>query len=117
MRLIRGEVTFEEGPADISGAAVHVRVEDVSRADAASLTVAEWKVPALPAGTTTSSVIPFEVAVESLDARGRYSLRAHVDVDRDGRTSVGDFITMEEFPVPRPDFYRLRVRRVGGAES
>ena len=117
MRVIRGELTFEDGPADISGATVHVRVEDVSRADAASLTVAEWKIPALPAGTTTSRAIPFEVPVGALDARGRYSLRAHVDVDRDGRTSVGDFITMEEFPVSQPDFYRLRVKRVGGTAS
>lgn len=115
MPLIRGEVAFESGPADISGAAVHVRVEDVSRADAASISVAEWNLPALPRGTSTSSVIPFEVTVQPLDARARYSLRAHVDVDRDGRTSPGDFITMEEFPVSRAaaDFYRLRVRRVG----
>jgi uncharacterized lipoprotein YbaY len=111
--IIRGELTFEDGPADVTGAAVHVRVEDVSRADAASLAVGEWHIPALPRGTTTSSVIPFEIAVESLDARGRYSLRAHVDVDRDGRTSVGDFITMESFPLSRTDYYRLRVRRVG----
>ncbi len=105
---------FEGGPADISGAAVHVRVEDVSRADAASLTVAEWNVPALPRGTTTSSTIPFEIPVESLDARRRYSLQARVDVDRDGRTSVGDYVTMEDFPVSRTaaDFYRLRMRRV-----
>jgi uncharacterized lipoprotein YbaY len=114
MRIIRGELAFENGPGDIAGAAVHVRVEDVSRADDAAVTVAEWSNPALPRGTTTSIVIPFEVPVESLDPRGRYSLRAHVDVDRDGQTSIGDFITMEEFPLQRtgPDFYRLRVRRV-----
>lgn len=112
---IRGELAFEGGPADVAGAAVHVRVEDVSRVDAAAFTVGEWNIPALPHGTTTASVIPFEVPVDSLDARGRYSLRAHVDVDRDGQTSLGDFVTMEEFPVSRKatDFYRLRVRRVG----
>ena len=113
MPVIRGELSFEDGPADVTGAAVHVRVEDVSRADAASLIVGEWHLPALPTGTSTSSVIPFEIPIEFLDERGQYSLRAHVDVDRDGRTSVGDFITMEAFPVSRTDYYRLRVKRVG----
>jgi len=114
MRIIRGEVTFEDGPADISGAAVHVRVEDVSRADALARTVGEWNIPTLPRGTTTSRPIPFQLQVETLDSRTRYSLRAHVDVDRDGFTSRGDFITMEEFPLAPggPDFHRLRVRRV-----
>lgn len=105
---------FEDGGDDLTGAAVRVLIEDVSRAGAASLLVGQWSESALPAGTTTAQTISFEIQVGSLDPRARYSLRAHVDVDRDGQTSLGDFITMETYPVSSdgPPFHRLRVRRV-----
>ena len=112
--IIRGELVFQGSPADIGGAAVHVLVEDVSRADGPAQTVGAWSVAGLAQGTTSSKAIPFDVQLNALDTRGRYSLRAHVDVDRDGQTSIGDFITMEEYPVggTGADFYRLQVHRV-----
>ena len=112
--LIRGELTFDGAPVDLSGASVKVRVDDVSRMDAESIPLVEHAVKSLPSGATTASAIPFELRAGGLRADARYTLRAHVDMDRDGQISVGDFITMEDFPVSAGTigYHRVRVRRV-----
>jgi uncharacterized lipoprotein YbaY len=112
--VIRGELAFDGAPVDLTGASVKIRVDDVSRADAQSVPVAEHPLPVLPRGATTAAAIPFEVHAGPLDARARYSIWAHVDMDRDGQISAGDFITMESFPVSAGTtaYHRVRVRRV-----
>ena len=112
--LIRGELTFEGGATDLGGAAVTVRVIDAGRLDAAAVPVEEVGVSELPAATTSGEAIPFQLHVAPPENQQRYILWARVDRDRDGLTSRGDYITMQEYPVgPTPgSFYRLRLRRV-----
>ena len=112
--LIRGELAFDGAPVDLSGASVKIRVDDVSRADAESVPLAEHAVRLPPLGASTAATIPFEVRTEGLKAGARYAIWAHVDMDRDGQISVGDFITMENFPVSggANAYHRVRVRRV-----
>lgn len=111
---ITGELTFEGAPVDLTGAAVLVRVDDVSRADAASSPIAEFRIEALPEGTTTATPIAFALTAELPDDRAQYALWARVDLDRDGQTSVGDFLTMETVSVMTraQAFIRLPLRRV-----
>ena len=88
---------------------------DVSRADAAASTVSEYRISSLPAGTNTSYKINFELTADVVDSRGSYILAAHVDLDGDGKVSIGDYITKESFPisVQSPSaYYAVRVRRV-----
>jgi hypothetical protein len=49
------------------------------------------------------------------DMRARYQVRVHVDVDKDGKVSRGDYITTESYPVltfGHPSRVRVRVRPV-----
>jgi uncharacterized lipoprotein YbaY len=112
--LIRGELAFDDAAVDLSGASVKIRLDDVSRMDAESVPLGEHAVMNLPRGASTASALPFEVRAAGLKAGARYTLWAHVDMDRDGQVSVGDFITMEDFPVSADGagFHRVRVRRV-----
>jgi uncharacterized lipoprotein YbaY len=115
MIAIRGELSFEDKVVSLSGAAVYVRLIDVSLADAAARTVSEYRISSLPAGTNTSDRINFELAVDLAGSRGSYTLTAHIDLDRDGKASIGDYITMESFPisVQSPStYYVVRVRRI-----
>lgn len=113
---IRGTITFKGAIADISGAVVFVRIVDVSLADAAACTLSEYRV-SLSSRTNTSTKIPFELDVNIIDTRRSYTITAHVDLDGDGKISVGDYITMQSFPV-RGDslspYYLVEVRRVEG---
>ena len=42
----------------------------------------------------------------------QHRVRAHVDVDRDGAVSRGDFVTMAAYPVRNDERIRVAVRKV-----
>ena len=77
---------------------LRVKIEDVSRADAAAKVVAELIVPiehALSAGAT----VPFSVTAPEVLEHVRYNVRAHVDCGGSGEIKVGDLISMQAYPV------------------
>jgi putative lipoprotein len=85
-------------PLDVApGATIHVRVEDVSRADAASVLIAE-QVTVLSHTMFAGQGIPFECAVPDVDPRARYSVRVHVDRDGSGVIKQGDLISTQSYP-------------------
>lgn len=115
MVTIRGELYFEDNIVNLSGAAVYVRIVDVSLADGAAQTVSEYQMASLPVGANTSNKINFELTADPIDSRRSYSVTAHVDLDGDGKPSIGDYITMESFPVSVQSpstHYVIRVRRI-----
>lgn len=117
MTVIRGSLYFEGEVVDLVGAAVYVRLTDVSHTDAVAQTVAECTISSLPAGTDTSQELAFELAADRVSKWRSYTLAAHVDLDGDGKTSIGDYITMESFPVSAENLsshYAIRVRRIMG---
>jgi uncharacterized lipoprotein YbaY len=110
--VIAGRVVFpaDDRPAD--AAALVVRLEDVSLADAPATTVAQQRIehPATDAGD-----VPFRIEVPegALDPRRRYTLRAHVDVSGTGTVTAGDFVSTVATPVgPGPTVTGLEVRRI-----
>lgn len=95
---IEGSITIDglEGPVPISG--LNVRLQDVSRADASSQTVAEVAIG--EAEFSPGQSVRFSVDVPGeLDVGASYVLSAHADLDGSGDISVGDYITMESNPV------------------
>lgn len=80
------------------GSTLHIYVEDVSRADAASVRTAALEMrlgASLPAGTE----VPFELVVEGLDPGARYEVRAHLDRSGNGEIESGDLISVQSHPV------------------
>lgn len=112
MILVSGDIVFEEGGPPYDGATVYVRLEDVSRADAASTVVAEQTIRDI---ASSDRPIPFRLTGEPLDERASYIVSAHVDVDGDGTLSPGDYLTMESYPVTAQgdrQHITIRVRRL-----
>ena len=112
---IQGDITFEGGQIDISSADVYIRLQDVSRVDAASVTIAEQRVESLPQGTNTSNTIPFELIADIKNNRGSLIIAAHVDLSKDRKISVGDYITMQSYSIligSPCTYYSVKVRRV-----
>lgn len=94
-RRVTGEVLV---PMDLPpGATLHVRVEDVSRADAASVLIAE-QVTVLARPLVAGQRIPFECTIPDVDLRARYSVRVHVDRDGTGVVKQGDLISTQSHP-------------------
>lgn len=97
---IHGTAVFEH-PIRLTNGVLRVRLIDVDRIDAPSISIAEGTVRPLT-GEPVSEV-PFSFDVDdNLLHRRRYELAAHLDLDVDGSVSPGDFVTMEAFPW-RPD--------------
>jgi uncharacterized lipoprotein YbaY len=115
-RILEGDVHFDDLRIPIDHAIVRIRLEDVSRADAASEVVSEIvlnDVSLAPGGRVS---VPFSMQHPALADKGRYTIAVHADVDGEGEITSGDYITMESFPVtPAESRERVsvHVRKVG----
>lgn len=96
MLLVTGDISFEEGGPSFDDATVFVRLEDVSRADAASIVIAEQTIQNV---SSSDQPIRFRLSGEPLTERMSYTVSVHVDVDGDGQLTVGDYITMQSYPI------------------
>ncbi|HYJ28954.1 MAG TPA: YbaY family lipoprotein [Allosphingosinicella sp.] len=77
---------------------LRVRIEDVSRADAAAATAGEVEI-ALAGPLPPGATIPFEVPVGTVDPKARYSVRVHLDCHGTGEIESGDLISTQSYPV------------------
>jgi hypothetical protein len=113
-RTLTGEIVFA-GDRPFADASARVTLEDVSRVDAASSTIAEQVIAGVSFDPTVGGAIPFALSAEIPDEGGSYVVRVHVDVDGDGQVSPGDYLSMESFPVlthGKPDRITVPVREV-----
>ena len=94
---------------------MRVRLEDVSLADAeADLIAAEVITVSKPLGS--GEPFPFVIRGDvTLDPRRNYIVRVHVDIDRSGTVSAGDFVSTQAHVVAAgrdPGELEILVRRV-----
>lgn len=99
VQLVKGTVTFEDDAPPFTGATMYVSVENTSVADIASEVVADYVERDVAFVPKTAKVLLFEIAAEVPDPRASYSVKVHIDIDGDGEVSLGDFISMQSYPV------------------
>ena len=95
---LSGTIEFQDVKKPASNVTVHVRVQETGRSDAPAVTVAEavFRNVKLVPGTQS---MPFTVRDIPRNARARYSVRVHVDVDGSGGVSRGDYVSTQSHPV------------------
>jgi putative lipoprotein len=98
-RTVRGEIILPSTDLPAETADLVVQVEDVSRADAPSVVIAEQRQSGVP--LRGGAVLPFvvEVPEELVDERNSHSVRVHVDVSGSGEVEVGDLVSTQSYPV------------------
>lgn len=98
------------GDALPPGTPLRVEIRDTSLEDAPSVLLQRVDAAVPRAGRSASVPVTVEIATVPDGA----TVWAHVDVDRDGRVSSGDFITMESYPVTQAptQAMTIRVKRV-----
>ena len=112
---IHGVILFAATSQAIQGATVYVRLEDVSRADAAARVVREAVLRDVTYVPGQATPLEWSLEGQALDERGQYAVRVHVDVDGDGHINRGDYISTESYPISRPEqssTMSVRVQRV-----
>jgi putative lipoprotein len=114
-RTVQGEIIVPSADLPAETADLIVQVEDVSRADAPSVVIAEQRQSGV--SLRGSAVLPFvvEVPAELVDEHHNYSVRVHVDVSSSGEVNVGDLVSTQSYPVltrGRGNEARINVKRV-----
>ena len=112
--LLTGVVVFPPDTKPVQNARMHLRLEDVSLADAPATLVIErtYESISLPGGAERLS---FELHGQIPSPVAHYSVRVLLDVDGDGEISAGDYISTESYPVltfGHPKQVEISVRRV-----
>ncbi len=90
--LVRGSIVFPLDLRPVRNATVHVRLEDVSLADAPATLIQEHIQENVSLGTGPAR-LAFELHGSTPDPRAGYAVRVHVDLDGDGQISPGDYIS------------------------
>lgn len=116
---VTGTVMLPAVSKPFQNAAAHVSVQDVSRMDVSATLVASQRIDvsvsedAIESGR--ESRFEFDIQGEVTDERNIYVVNVHVDVDGDGKISLGDYITTGFFPVltrGHPDRVEVHVDEV-----
>lgn len=92
-------VKFPESAAKASGATLYLRLEDITYADAPAHLVAEVIVQDISVPPSAPLQATLRVGQERVQQECLYSVRAHLDVDGDGRVSIGDWVSTQIHPV------------------
>jgi hypothetical protein len=111
-RTVSGTLRLADAVAP--GAVVHLKLENVSRIDAAAIVVAEAILP-LADGAPSGANIPFSITVPATDEAASYGVRAHVDTTGSGDISPGDLVSKQAYPVltqGHPDRVLVEARKI-----
>jgi len=97
--IIKGELQFEDRVVSFTNATMCVYLENVSVADASSEIAGYYERKNVNFPNDKSKTLSFEISGRDLDEHENYAVRVHIDIDRDGNVSKGDFINMQSYPV------------------
>lgn len=98
-RVVRGEIALPVEAVLTEPADVMVYVEDVSRADAPAIVVGQQRQSGVSLRPGASLPFEIEIPADSVDERGFYSVRAHVDHSQSGDVTIGDLVSTQSYPV------------------
>ena len=97
--LIQGRVVFDERAESFAGATLYVFLEDTTYADDSAVKVAEQVTKDVAYDARARNSLPFTLYGDVPDQRAQYTVRVLVDLNGDGKTSRGDFINVQSYPV------------------
>ncbi|HEX2524688.1 MAG TPA: hypothetical protein VHL31_00070 [Geminicoccus sp.] len=116
--LVTGELLLPADAPDAQAARVLVEVREIGPADAPSTVAGTLLIEDVAVGP--GGRVHFAVEVPDVDARRHYGLRAHVDLDGDGRVGGGDLLSTVAQPVltfGAPDHANLPLTLVAGGPN
>lgn len=120
MTIVTGHVVFEAGTPKFDSAILTVRLQDVGLIDGPTTVLAEYstKISYTGKGQKYEFELDLPDNDPSIDPRSSYVVSAHVSLHDDDPTDikVGDFLTMQSYPVLTQGYANtvdVEVKRVG----
>lgn len=114
-QVVRGQIVFGADAAAFSEATLYVTLEDVTYADSKATIVGRIVKENISYDPAAPEPLTFEMPVEVPDRNALYNIRAHCDLDGDGKISPGDYINTQSYPVitrGHPFEVSVRVSRI-----
>jgi hypothetical protein len=107
---IEVNITSSSGEAFPPGSPLNVEIRDTSMQDVAAIVLKQVRARVPTANHTTAVQVTLEVDTVPEGT----TVWAHIDVDRDGRVSKGDFVTVESYPIisALTQSLSIRVKRI-----
>ncbi len=115
MHTVKGKIFLKEYPDFNQEVSVYIRLMDTGRADAASLKVFESVNHLVRFRDICKNGYPFQFQTDKIDPRRRYEIEVLVDMDNDGKTGKGDYISKQAYPVLTkgyPDYVEVEILKV-----
>ncbi len=103
--LVTGKLIISTSTPSFSNATVHIRLEDVSWADAAAVVITETTLtdvhhaPANGDNTVLSFALRAEPGAAAIDPHHQYAVRVWVDRNSDGQPAAGDLFSDQSYRV------------------
>lgn len=97
--VVFGFIVFSPPPSDLSEAVIHVRLIDTTYVDAPAETRAEQDIDG-PDTEMSDSGLRFRLPETRLEANRLYEVWVHVDMDRSGDISAGDYLSTKSHVLP-----------------
>ena len=97
--LLRGEIVFDHNVPGLEKAAMHIFLEDTSLADDSAQVIVHEVIGNITPAMAGAGRVPFVLYGEIPDKRAHYTVRVHINMERVGKISHGDYINTESYPV------------------
>ena len=103
MAIVSGVIEFSQSLASSDRANVTIRYEDASRmGDATPRRIAQTVMRNIAIDARDLRPIPFTIDIPDAQFSPAHSLRVHVDLDRSGVITSGDYISTRAIPLAAP---------------
>jgi len=97
--LVTGQIFLEGWQGELGPATVYVRLLDTSRANSPALTVSTLILKEVALDVMERDGINFAMEIAEIDPHAHYTVSALVDLNGDGQSSRGDYLSMQAYPV------------------
>ena len=97
--LLTGAIVIPEKESLPGNAVAYVHLLDTSLADAPSTIVSEQVIENVARAIDQNRRIQFTLYGQIEDLKANYSVSVHIDLDNDGRISLGDYVNVQSYPV------------------
>lgn len=96
---VTGEIILAKEMDSFFDAVVHIYLEDVSLQDNPSMIVAQQMIRNVSHEKKIESRLPFALHADNINKYLNYSVFVHIDMQGDGKINLGDYISMQSYPV------------------
>ncbi|TXH20831.1 MAG: hypothetical protein E6Q95_04935 [Chitinophagaceae bacterium] len=97
--IIKGEIIFDNDIKPIIDATLYVMIENVTYLDEKAELIKLYTKKNIHYNINTDDNLQFILTLKNLNHHDSYNLRVHIDIDNNNTINIGDYITVQSYPL------------------